>query len=329
MGLSPARLKAFVLNVGGGPDVEQARAFLASLGLAFFLEEIDAEPSELDLADTLRVIEDYKPLDVECAMLGLRLCRGIRERYPGMAVPGRRRWRRREPQGLPDRRKPRADDSQRRRQPDALSGGLGRREDQALAHLQRRAESELRAHLRAGARIRLRGLQPVHATRRLEVAEGIPFAALTGYDVPTLYALKGEIVRRGVQAVTGSGCQYIPSAAFSTARAVRGRRPAAAARQTKAPIAAISMASTASERARPSLDPWRHQGVESTPNRMARRTVVRAATLFLTGSECPWRCVMCDLWRYTTLEDTPVGAIPHQIADALASLRETPIRRPS
>jgi archaeosine synthase beta-subunit len=84
------------------------------------------------------------------------------------------------------------------------------------------------------------------------------------------------------------------------------------------------MASTASERARPSLDPWRHQGVRVDAEPDGAGRVVRAATLFLTGSECPWRCVMCDLWRYTTLEDTPVGAIPHQIADALASLREDP-----
>jgi radical SAM enzyme (TIGR01210 family) len=30
---------------------------------------------------------------------------------------------------------------------------------------------------------------------------------------------------------------------------------------------------------------------------------------------------MCDLWRYTTPDDSPVGAIPRQIADALGSLR--------
>ena len=41
LGLSPARLKAFVLNLGDGPDVEQARAFLVGLGLSLFLEEID------------------------------------------------------------------------------------------------------------------------------------------------------------------------------------------------------------------------------------------------------------------------------------------------
>src|SRR6185437_4531674 len=63
-------------------DVEQARQFLEKLGLSLFLEEIDEQADDLDVRETLRVLEDYKPLDVECASMGLRLCRGIRERYP-------------------------------------------------------------------------------------------------------------------------------------------------------------------------------------------------------------------------------------------------------
>ena len=70
LGLAPARLKAFTLNLGGGRDLEQARAFLDALGLAMFLEEIAADPADLDLDETLRMLEDYKPLDVECAADG-------------------------------------------------------------------------------------------------------------------------------------------------------------------------------------------------------------------------------------------------------------------
>jgi asparagine synthase (glutamine-hydrolysing) len=81
LGMSPARLKAFVLDARG-PDVAQARAFLDRLDLGLFLETIDAGPADLDLGETLRVLEDYRPLDVECATMGLRLLRGIRERYP-------------------------------------------------------------------------------------------------------------------------------------------------------------------------------------------------------------------------------------------------------
>jgi radical SAM enzyme (TIGR01210 family) len=48
--------------------------------------------------------------------------------------------------------------------------------------------------------------------------------------------------------------------------------------------------------------------------------VVPVATIFLTNRECPWRCVMCDLWRNTLAEPTPPGAIPAQIEYALAAL---------
>jgi radical SAM enzyme (TIGR01210 family) len=44
------------------------------------------------------------------------------------------------------------------------------------------------------------------------------------------------------------------------------------------------------------------------------------ATIFLTNRECPFRCVMCDLWRNTLTETVPVGAIPAQIDHALLQL---------
>jgi radical SAM enzyme (TIGR01210 family) len=52
----------------------------------------------------------------------------------------------------------------------------------------------------------------------------------------------------------------------------------------------------------------------------ANREVVPVATIFLTNRECPWRCLMCDLWQNTLLESVPLGAIPHQIEYALAQL---------
>lgn len=44
------------------------------------------------------------------------------------------------------------------------------------------------------------------------------------------------------------------------------------------------------------------------------------ATIFLTNKECPFRCTMCDLWKYTLDERVPVGAIPAQIRLALNDL---------
>lgn len=44
------------------------------------------------------------------------------------------------------------------------------------------------------------------------------------------------------------------------------------------------------------------------------------ATIFLTNRECPWRCVMCDLWKNTRTEPVARGAIPRQIEFALERL---------
>jgi asparagine synthase (glutamine-hydrolysing) len=82
LGISPSRLKAFTLDFGNGPDGRQAREFLVHLNLGLFLETIPASLDDIDPAETVRTIEDYKPLDVECAAMGLALCRGIRKRYP-------------------------------------------------------------------------------------------------------------------------------------------------------------------------------------------------------------------------------------------------------
>lgn len=39
----------------------------------------------------------------------------------------------------------------------------------------------------------------------------------------------------------------------------------------------------------------------------------RVLTIFLTGAECPFTCLFCDLWRGTLDGPTPEGAIPAQI----------------
>jgi archaeosine synthase beta-subunit len=54
--------------------------------------------------------------------------------------------------------------------------------------------------------------------------------------------------------------------------------------------------------------------------RTAAGEIVPTATIFLTNRECPWRCLMCDLWRNTITETVPAGAIPQQIDYALERL---------
>lgn len=68
------------------------------------------------------------------------------------------------------------------------------------------------------------------------------------------------------------------------------------------------------------LDPRRAYAalVEQEPD--AKGEVVSVAVVFLTNRECPWRCLMCDLWKNTLEETVPGGAIPEQIRSALAAL---------
>jgi asparagine synthase (glutamine-hydrolysing) len=58
------------------------------------------------------------------------------------------------------------------------------------------------------------GFSPFTRPSVIAVAEAIPFVALTGYNVPELYALKGEIVSRGVAALTGLSMPVFPKRRF-------------------------------------------------------------------------------------------------------------------
>src|SRR5207245_8647393 len=54
-----------------------------------------------------------------------------------------------------------------------------------------------------GHRYGFEGFSPFTRPGVIEVAEGIPFIELTDYNVNKLYSLKGEIVSRGIKAVSG------------------------------------------------------------------------------------------------------------------------------
>jgi asparagine synthase (glutamine-hydrolysing) len=59
-----------------------------------------------------------------------------------------------------------------------------------------------------------RGFSPFTQPSVIAVAEGIPFISLTNYDVERLYQLKGDIVARGVKAVTGFDMPVFPKRRF-------------------------------------------------------------------------------------------------------------------
>src|SRR5207249_2992287 len=68
------------------------------------------------------------------------------------------------------------------------------------------------------------------------------------------------------------------------------------------------------------VDPWRPYAFLAEEERAESGEVVRVAAIFLTNRECPWRCLMCDLWKNTLTETVAVGAIPAQIDYALTEL---------
>lgn len=70
---------------------------------------------------------------------------------------------------------------------------------------------------------------------------------------------------------------------------------------------------------KPVLDPWRPIDVLLERERQPDGRQAQVLTVFLTGRECPFTCVFCDLWRFTTDQSTPEGAIPAQIDAALRS----------
>jgi asparagine synthase (glutamine-hydrolysing) len=214
LGMPPQRLKAFVLTVGDGPDLDQARAFLSTTGLSLFLEEIPGAATDIDARETVSVLEDYKALDVECAAMGLRLCRGIRERYPD--------WRHLADgdggdENLKDYPIEENAELTIRSVVDNLmlyqeGWGVGR-----IKHSLTYSGGLSRSYVRTYAPARrygFDGFSPYTRPAVMEVAEGIPFADLTRYDVPALYSLKGEIVRRGVKAVTGLDMPTFPKRRF-------------------------------------------------------------------------------------------------------------------
>lgn len=70
---------------------------------------------------------------------------------------------------------------------------------------------------------------------------------------------------------------------------------------------------------KPALDPWRPFGSLRERERTGGGAIEEVLAVFLTGAECPFSCVFCDLWRFTLDSPTPPGALPRQLQIALAA----------
>jgi asparagine synthase (glutamine-hydrolysing) len=214
-GQSAARLKAFTLAIdGGGDDLAQARAFLARTGLDYLGETIEVTATAIDPFLAIEVIEDYKPLDVECAAVNLALLAAIRERYPDWVylLDG---------DGGDENLKDYPIEENREltirsviTNPLLYHEGWG---VSALKHSQTYSGGLSRGYVRTCAPARRYGFvgwSPFTRPRVIEVAEGIPYAALCGGDTATLYRLKGEVLAAGVADVLGIEMPVFPKRRF-------------------------------------------------------------------------------------------------------------------
>jgi len=68
------------------------------------------------------------------------------------------------------------------------------------------------------------------------------------------------------------------------------------------------------------VSPWQPYAYLMEKERTADGRIEEVATIFLANRECPFRCLMCDLWKNTTDRRVPAGAIPAQIQWALDRL---------
>jgi asparagine synthase (glutamine-hydrolysing) len=215
LGESPSRLKAFTLSVdGGGEDLIQARSFLDALGLGLFLEPIELDASRLNWKKTIRVVEDYKPLDIQAATMNLALLEGIRSRYP--------EWKYMlDGDGGDENLKDYPIEENPELTIRSVLGNLMLYHEgwgvDRMKHSLTYSGGLSRGYMRTYApadQLGFDSLSPYTLPNVIEVAEGIPFIDMTGWDHEKLYSLKGDLVQRGVKSITGLEMPVFPKRRF-------------------------------------------------------------------------------------------------------------------
>jgi len=204
LGESPSRLKAFTLSVdGAGADLIQARQFLESLGLELFLEPIELDASRLNWKKTVRIVEDYKALDIQAATMNLALLEGIRSRYPNWKFMIDGDGGDENLKDYPIEENPELTIRSVLNNLMLYHEGWGvDRMKHSLTYSGGLSRGFMRTFAPADS-LGFETLSPYTLPNVIEISEGIPFIDMTGWDHDKLYSLKGELVKHGVKAVTG------------------------------------------------------------------------------------------------------------------------------
>lgn len=201
---NPARLKAFTLCIDGeGDDFHQARSFLQQLNLSLFHEPVEVNSADLNWQQAVRIVEDYKALDIQSATMNYALLQAIRQRYP--------EWRHIfDGEGGDENLKDYPIEENPELTIRSVLNNLMLYQEgwgvDSMKHSLTYSGGLSRGYMRSfatAAHFGFTGFSPYTLPNIIEIAEGIPFIELTGWDQERLYALKGAIVTAGVEAITG------------------------------------------------------------------------------------------------------------------------------
>ncbi len=194
------RARLYTLSVGGGTDLDAARASAAALGASHLWSPIEMEASALDLDGAVRCLEDYRPLDVQCAAAMRALLAGLRRARPDLVYlfdgdGGDENWR-----SYP------VEDSELTIK-SVLNNPLLYHEGwgvDSIKHSLTYTGGFSRGVVRGFAPAREHGFRLLspHASRpAIAVALSASLRELVGEDTERLYALKGEVVAVGLRAI--------------------------------------------------------------------------------------------------------------------------------
>ena len=215
LGQSPSRLKAFTLSIdGSGEDLTQAKKFLNTLDLGFFLEIIEADYSSLDWKKTVKIVEDYKPLDIQSATMNISLLQGIRSRYPDWKYIIDGDGGNENLKDYPIEENPELTIKSVLNNLMLYHEGWG---VDSIKHSLTYSGGLSRGFMRTyatGESLGFETFSPYTLPNVIEVSEGIPFIDITGWDHKKLYDLKGQIVSEGIKAVTGMTMPIFPKRRF-------------------------------------------------------------------------------------------------------------------
>jgi asparagine synthase (glutamine-hydrolysing) len=213
LGRDPGLVRAYTLDLGGGQDAEQAERWVGQLGLKRCWEAIRLPGARPDVESAISVIEDYHPLDVECAAASLLLLEALRARHPELRylLDG---------DGGDENLKayPLADSdltlSSVLRNPLLYQEGWG---IDAIKHSLTYSGGLSRSYVRTYAPARHYGYEafsPYTERGPITASLAIPFEQWLDGRADRLYSLKAEVVQAGVEAVTGLRMPVFPKRRF-------------------------------------------------------------------------------------------------------------------